>query len=46
MAKPELHQKTKIEDSTSLKGTLVMTTILGFILLVTWFGVFSLYVGR
>lgn len=46
MAKPELHQKTQVEDSGSLRGTLVMTTILGIILVVTWFGVFSLYMDR
>ncbi len=46
MAKPELHQKTQVEDSGSLRGTLLMTTILGLILLGTWFGVWNLYLGR
>ena len=46
MAKPELHQKTQIEDGTSLRGTLLMTTILGFSLIAVWFGVWSLFLGR
>jgi len=46
MEKPEFHQKTEIEDNKSLRGTLVMTTILGIILIVTWFGIFSLYLDR
>lgn len=46
MAKPELHQKTQVEDSSSLRGTLIMTSILGLILVGAWYGVWSLYLGR
>ncbi|HHY73400.1 MAG TPA: cytochrome c oxidase subunit 2A [Bacillus bacterium] len=46
MAKPELHHKTQVEDSSSLRGTLVMTSILGIILVFSWFGIFNLYLNR
>lgn len=47
MAKPELHQKTQIEDSgSSLKGTLACVGILGFIILVSWFAAFNLFLSR
>ncbi len=46
MAKPELHQKTEVEDSNSLKGTLLSVGILGLILVGTWLGVFNLFLQR
>lgn len=46
MAKPDLHQKTEVEDSNSLKGTLTAVSILGIIILATWFTVFNLFVNR
>lgn len=46
MTKPELHQKTEIEDSGSLKGTLVSVSILGLIIICTWFGVWNLFLTR
>ncbi|MGG3562536.1 cytochrome c oxidase subunit 2A [Neobacillus rhizosphaerae] len=48
MAKPELKtkQKTEIEDSSSLKGTLASVFFLGFFIVVTWVGVYYLFVER
>ncbi|UII54575.1 cytochrome c oxidase subunit 2A [Cytobacillus spongiae] len=48
MAKTELDQKTKteIEDSSSLKGTLASVFLLGFFLIITWVGVYFLYLDR
>ncbi|KON87295.1 MULTISPECIES: cytochrome c oxidase subunit 2A [Bacillales] len=48
MAKTELSQKTKteIEDSSSLKGTLASVFLLGFFLIITWVGVYSLFISR
>ncbi|WP_053363914.1 cytochrome c oxidase subunit 2A [Bacillus sp. FJAT-27251] len=48
MAQPGLQKKTKIkvEDSSSLKGTLASVFLLGFFLIVTWVGVFYLFVER
>ncbi|WP_102346515.1 cytochrome c oxidase subunit 2A [Bacillus sp. Marseille-P3661] len=46
MAKPELHQKTEIEDKNSLKGALASVTILGIFFLVSWFAVWNLFVSR
>ncbi|HHY73529.1 MAG TPA: cytochrome c oxidase subunit 2A [Bacillus bacterium] len=46
MAKLETHHKTEVEDSNSLKGTLVSVAILGIILLGTWIGVFNLFLTR
>ncbi len=48
MAKPELRQKTKVEyeDSSSLKGTLASVFFLGFFLIITWLGVFYLFINR
>ncbi|MFO1444676.1 cytochrome c oxidase subunit 2A [Bacillus sp. Bva_UNVM-123] len=48
MANPELNRKTEteIEDQSSLKGTLASVLILGVILIVTWAGVYSLFLDR
>ncbi|MBT2690082.1 cytochrome c oxidase subunit 2A [Bacillus sp. ISL-47] len=48
MAKTELSRKTKteIEDSSSLKGTLASVFLLGFFLVITWVGVYLLFVSR
>ncbi|CAM3504727.1 cytochrome c oxidase subunit 2A [Cytobacillus oceanisediminis] len=48
MAKTELSRKTKteIEDSSSLKGTLASVFLLGFFLVITWIGVYLLFVSR
>nr|WP_263325961.1 cytochrome c oxidase subunit 2A [Neobacillus sp. Marseille-Q6967] len=48
MAKAEIKtkQKTKIEDSSSLKGTLASVFFLGIFLVVTWVSVFFLFVDR
>ncbi|WP_413309257.1 cytochrome c oxidase subunit 2A [Bacillus sp. 1P10SD] len=48
MAKAELKtkQKTEIEDSSSLKGTLASVFFLGFFIVVTWVGVYYLFVER
>ena len=48
MAKTELKtkQKTEIEDSSSLKGTLASVFFLGFFIAVTWVGVYYLFVER
>lgn len=48
MAKTELNNKieTEIEDSSSLKGTLASVLILGLIIIVTWAGVYLLFLDR
>ncbi|WP_017755449.1 hypothetical protein [Calidifontibacillus oryziterrae] len=46
MSKPELHQKTEIEDSNSLKGTLISVSVVGLVILFTWFGVWNLFLTR
>ncbi|MEH7381932.1 cytochrome c oxidase subunit 2A [Bacillus sp. JJ1533] len=50
MAKTQLtktNQKIKIEDEkTSLKGTLASVILLGVFLIVTWLGVYFLYLDR
>ncbi|MEH7352737.1 cytochrome c oxidase subunit 2A [Neobacillus drentensis] len=48
MAKAELKtkQKTEVEDSSSLKGTLASVFLLGAFLIVTWAGVYYLFVDR
>ncbi|MBU8879025.1 cytochrome c oxidase subunit 2A [Bacillus sp. FJAT-29790] len=48
MAKPELNRKveTEIEDSSSLKGTFASVMILGVFLIVTWVGVYMLFLDR
>ncbi|WP_044336413.1 hypothetical protein [Rossellomorea aquimaris] len=48
MVKPELHQKTevKVEESTSLKGTFTSVLFLGGFLVLTWLGVFLLFINR
>jgi len=46
MAKPELNQKTQVEDSGSLKGTLASVGILGLIIIISWFGAFNLFLNR
>lgn len=48
MAKVELKQKqkTEIEDSSSLKGTLASVFLLGFFIIITWLSVYFLFVDR
>lgn len=48
MAKTELSRKTEteIEDSSSLKGTLASVFLLGLILIITWAGVYLLFLDR
>lgn len=48
MAKAELKtkQKTEIEDSSSLKGTLASVFLLGIFLVVTWVSVYVLFLDR
>jgi hypothetical protein len=48
MAKVELksNQKTEIEDSSSLKGTLASVFFLGIFIVVTWVSVYYLFVER
>ncbi len=48
MVKTELHQKTevKVEESTSLKGTFTSVLFLGGFLVLTWLGVFLLFINR
>ncbi|MBM4762068.1 cytochrome c oxidase subunit 2A [Bacillus sp. B15-48] len=48
MVQPELSKKTrtKVEDQNSLKGTLASVFLLGFFLIVTWVGVFILFLNR
>ncbi|NRD80517.1 cytochrome c oxidase subunit 2A [Bacillus sp. BRMEA1] len=48
MEKVELktEQKTKTEDRSSLKGTLVSVFFLGLFIVVTWISVYILFVER
>jgi len=47
MAKPEINgPKTKVEDRSSLKGTLASVFLLGFFLIATWLGVYFLFLDR
>ncbi|MEW9109442.1 cytochrome c oxidase subunit 2A [Cytobacillus gottheilii] len=48
MAKTEFRKnvKTEVEDSSSLKGTLASVFLLGFFLIVSWVGVFFLFLDR
>ncbi|MCA1063127.1 cytochrome c oxidase subunit 2A [Rossellomorea sp. AcN35-11] len=48
MAKPELHEKTevKVEESNSLRGTFTSVMFLGGFLVITWIGVFILFLSR
>jgi len=48
MAKAELKtkQKTEVEDSSSLKGTLASVFFLGAFIIVTWVCVYYLFVER
>ncbi|MFC5732993.1 cytochrome c oxidase subunit 2A [Cytobacillus gottheilii] len=48
MAKTELRKnvKTEVEDRSSLKGTLASVFLLGFFLIVSWVGVFFLFLDR
>ncbi|KAF0826020.1 cytochrome c oxidase subunit 2A [Cytobacillus firmus] len=48
MAKTELSRKTKteIKASSSLKGTLASVFLLGFFLIITWVGVYLLFISR
>ncbi|WP_251554731.1 cytochrome c oxidase subunit 2A [Neobacillus muris] len=48
MAKAELkaNQKTEVEDSSSLKGTLASVFFVGLFIVVTWVSVYYLFVDR
>lgn len=46
MPKIETEKKIKVEDSSSLKGTLASVFLLGFFLIVTWVGVYFLFLDR
>jgi hypothetical protein len=48
MANPQLNHKPKVkaEDSSSLKGTLAAVFILGLFLIVSWIGVFYIFIDR
>ena len=48
MAKPELSRKTivKTEKPSNLRGTLASVFILGAFLIVTWVGVYFLFLSR
>lgn len=48
MAQPQLEKKTstKLEDKSTLKGTLASVFLLGFFLIITWVGVFFLFLDR
>jgi hypothetical protein len=48
MAKTELktNQKTEVEDSSSLKGTLASVFFLGAFIVVSWVSVYYLFVER
>ncbi|MFZ7943099.1 MULTISPECIES: cytochrome c oxidase subunit 2A [Bacillaceae] len=48
MAKAGLktNQKTEVEDSSSLKGTMASVFLLGAFIIVTWVSVYYLFVDR
>ncbi|MCM3571597.1 MULTISPECIES: cytochrome c oxidase subunit 2A [Mesobacillus] len=48
MAQPGIGKKThtKVEEQSSLKGTLASVFLLGFFLIATWVGVYLLFVNR
>ncbi|CAM3892692.1 cytochrome c oxidase subunit 2A [Mesobacillus zeae] len=48
MAQPGLQKKTstKTEDTSSLKGTLISVFLVGLFLIITWVGVFYLFMDR
>ena len=48
MANPQLNHKPKVktEDSSSLKGTLAAVFFLGLFLILSWFGVYYIFIDR
>lgn len=48
MGKPELRQKSelKLKQSNTLKGTFTSVLLLGGFLVLTWVGVFILFLSR
>ncbi len=47
MSKPQDNKKMKQEEPDSnLRGTLISVSLLGLFLLVTWFGVWSVFLSR
>lgn len=44
MSKPQ--KKTNETNEPNLKGTLISVSILGAFLLVSWFGVWSIFISR
>lgn len=48
MAQTQYEKKTEssTEEHTSLKGTLVSVFIVGLVIIITWVGVYSLFLNR
>jgi len=50
MPKPQLNQKVvkkyETEDKNSLKGTFVSVMLLGGFIILSWFGVWMLFISR
>jgi len=46
MPKQELEKEKGSEKEVSLKGTFISVMILGVFLLISWFGVWALYMSR
>ncbi len=48
MGKPELRQKSvmKVKESNTLKGTFTSVLFLGGFLVLTWIGVFIIFLNR
>ena len=44
--KLQTKQKTEVEDSSSLKGTLASVFFLGIFIVVTWLSVYFLFLDR
>lgn len=44
--KNNVHPQIKTEDRSSLKGTLASVFLLGFFLIITWVGVYFLFLDR
>lgn len=44
--KVDLNQQQEVENERSMKGTLFSIGIVGAVILVTWIGIFGLYMFR
>jgi len=40
------HKKKKNGEANSLKGTLISVLLLGIFILISWFGVYALFLSR